>query len=360
MAAGKYNVGIIGYGLSAKTFHIPFVNAVPDFNLYAIVQRSPKPDDDASKDWPKTKAYRSTEEMMGDDQVHVVVVTTAPVSHLQLAKAALLANKHVVVEKPFTPTSADAQELVDLAKSQNRILTVYQNRRWDSDFLTLKKYIKDGALGRIVEFETHFDRHRPEPPADNWKAHHAPGTGAVYDLGTHLMDQVVSLFGMPEKVTGFVGSQREVNTTGLEDSCTVLLHYASPKMLVTIKAGVVSPEVSQLRYWVRGDKGSFKKFHLDPQEDQLRKEGLRPGDKGYGIESEDKYGTLNLYRDGKISSEVAPTVEPATYTEYYRRLAAALDGDVSQVPVPPEQAVGVIRLVELARESSQQGRTLSV
>ncbi|OQU97378.1 hypothetical protein CLAIMM_03313 isoform 2 [Cladophialophora immunda] len=327
MAAGKYNVGIIGYGLSAKTFHIPFVNAVPDFNLYAIVQRSPKPDDDASKDWPKTKAYRSTEEMMGDDQVHVVVVTTAPVSHLQLAKAALLANKHVVVEKPFTPTSADAQELVDLAKSQNRILTVYQNRRWDSDFLTLKKYIKDGALGRIVEFETHFDRHRPEPPADNWKAHHAPGTGAVYDLGTHLMDQVVSLFGMPEKVTGFVGSQREV---------------------------------SQLRYWVRGDKGSFKKFHLDPQEDQLRKEGLRPGDKGYGIESEDKYGTLNLYRDGKISSEVAPTVEPATYTEYYRRLAAALDGDVSQVPVPPEQAVGVIRLVELARESSQQGRTLSV
>ncbi|EXJ66123.1 oxidoreductase [Cladophialophora psammophila CBS 110553] len=380
-ARGKYNVGIIGYGLSAKIFHIPFVNAVPDFNLYAIVQRRPKPDDDASKDWPNIKAYRSTEEMVNDDQVHVIVVTTAPESHLELAKAALLANKHgihpfrhfylnrslftnrlfkVVVEKPFTPTSAEAQELVDLAKAQNKILTVYQNRRWDSDFLTLKKYIEDGTLGRIVEFETHFDRHRPEPPTDNWKAYHAPGTGAIYDLGTHLMDQVVCLFGMPKRVTGFVGSQREVNTTGLEDSCTVLLHYDSPKMLVTVKAGVVSPEVNQLRYWVRGDKGSFKKFHLDPQEDQLRKEGLRPGDKGYGIESEDNYGTLNVCKDGKVISQVAPTVEPATYTEYYRRLAAALSGDVSQVPVAPEQAVGVIRLVELARESSQLGRTLSV
>lgn len=266
----------------------------------------------------------------------------------------------VVVEKPFTATSAEAQELVDLAKSQNRLITVYQNRRWDSDFLTLKKYIDNGTLGRIVEFETHFDRHRPEPPADNWKAHHAPGTGAVYDLGTHLMDQVVHLFGMPQRVTGFVGSQREINTTGLEDSCTVLLHYDARKLLVTVKAGVVSPEVNQLRFWVRGDRGSFKKFHLDPQEDQLRKQGLKPGDHGYGIESEDHHGVLNLDQgNGKIVSEVAPTVEPPTYTAYYSRLAAALNGDVSKIPVSPEDAVNVIRLVELARESSRLGQTLS-
>jgi predicted dehydrogenase len=267
----------------------------------------------------------------------------------------------VVVEKPFTTTSAEAQELVDLAKSQGRVLTVYQNRRWDSDFLTLKKYIDDGTLGRIVEFETHFDRHRPEAPGDSWKAHHAPGTGAVYDLGTHLMDQVVHLFGMPQRVTGFVGSQREVNTTGLEDSCTVLLHYDDRKLLVTVKAGVVSPEVNQLRYWVRGDKGSFKKFHLDPQEDQLRKEGMKPGDQKYGIESEDHHGVLCLDKSGgKIVSQVAATVEPPTYVEYYRRLAAALDGDASKVPVTPEEAVGVIKLVELARESSRLGQTLSV
>lgn len=235
---------------------------------------------------------------------------------------------------------------------------MYQNRRWDSDFLTLKKYIEDGTLGRIVEFETHFDRHRPEPPADNWKAHQAPGTGAVYDLGTHLMDQAVLLFGMPQRVTGFVGSQRAVNPTGLEDSCTVLLHYE--KMLVTVKASVVSPEVNQLRYWVRGETGSFKKFHLDPQEEQLRKQGLQPGDEGFGIEPENRYATLSVCKDGKIVSEVAPTVKPATYSEYYRRLAATLDGDASQIPVPPDQAVGVIRLVELARESSSLGKTLTV
>ncbi|KAI1612025.1 NAD binding Rossmann fold oxidoreductase [Exophiala viscosa] len=358
MPGGKYNVGIIGYGLSAKTFHIPFITAVEDFNLYAIVQRTPKPNDDASKDHPNIKLYHSTDDLFKDENVHVIVVTTAPDSHLQLAKAAMLAKKHVVVEKPFTPTSAEAQELVDVAKAQGVLITVYQNRRWDSDFLTLKKYIDDGTLGRIVEFETHFDRHRPEPPADTWKAHNIPGNGAVYDLGTHLMDQVIHLFGMPQRVTGFVGSQRESNPTGLEDSCTVLLHY--PQMLVTVKAGVVSPEVKQLRYWVRGVKGSFKKFHLDPQEDQLRKQGLKPGDKGYGLEPEESYGTLNLSKDGKFVSEVAPTVKPATYVEYYRRLAAALSRDASQIPVPPEQAVGLIRLVELARESSRLGKTLDV
>jgi predicted dehydrogenase len=267
----------------------------------------------------------------------------------------------VVVEKPFTPTSAEAQELVDLAKSKDRVLTVYQNRRWDSDFQTLKKYIDNGTLGRIVEFATHFDRHRPLESSGTWKAQHAPGTGAVYDLGTHLIDQVVHLFGMPQRVTGFVGSQREINTTGLEDSCTVLLHYDSQKLLVTVKAGVISPEVNQLRYWVRGEKGSFKKFHLDPQEDQLRKDGLKPGDQGYGIESSDHHGVLNVVQeDGKIVGEVVPTIEPPTYAEFYRRLAAALDGDASKVPVPPQEAVGVIKLVELARQSSKLWQTLTV
>lgn len=265
-----------------------------------------------------------------------------------------------MVEKPFTPTSAQARELADLAKSQGVVLTVYQNRRWDSDFLTLKKYIDDGTLGRVVEFESHFDRHRPDPPPDNWKAHNAPGTGAVYDLGTHMIDQVVFLFGLPQRITGFVGSQRAINTTGLEDSATVLLHYDN-KLLVTVKAGVVSPEVDQLRFWVRGEKGSFKKFHLDPQEDQLRKEGMKPGDANYGIEQESHHAVLNTVTDGKITSSRVPTIHPPpTYVEYYRRLAEALHGDHARVPVPVEEAVQVIRLVELARQSSEEGRTLQV
>lgn len=265
----------------------------------------------------------------------------------------------MIVEKPFTPTSEEAQKLVELAQQQNVLLTVYQNRRFDSDFLTLRKYIEDGSLGRVVEFETHFDRHRPDMPANTtWKIVARPGVSVVYDLGSHLMDQVVHLFGIPQRITGFVGTQRENNNSGVADACTILLHYHDG-LLATVKAGVVSPETDQLRYWVRGTKGSFRKCHLDPQEDQL-KDGLRPGDKGYAIEPEDRHATLNVSQDGKITSKVVPTVEPATYVEFYRRFASALNGSAGQIPVTGLDAVTLIRLIELAHRSSQEGRTLDV
>lgn len=264
----------------------------------------------------------------------------------------------VVVEKPFTPTSREADELVSLANQQKKLLTVYQNRRWDADFLTLSKCIKDGSLGRVVDFETHFDRHRPEVPSSaGWKYRVQSGGGVVYDLGTHLMDQVIHLFGAPKRITGFVGSQRNPNPTGFEDSCTIHLHYDG--MMATARASVVSPEVNQLRYWVRGDKGSFKKFHLDCQEEQL-KAGIKPGENGYGTEPEDRYGVLTTSQDGKFKSQVVPTLEPPTYAEFYRKLARALAGDTAQLPVDPTEATLVIRLVELAKESSNSGKTLDV
>ena len=198
--------------------------------------------------------------MVAEPEVEVAVVTTAPTSHFEIAKLALENGKHVIVEKPFTPTSKEASELIAIAKQHKRLLTVYQNRRWDSDFLTLLKLLEERTLGRLVEFETHFDRHRPQAPSpeSTWKAKFLPGGGAVYDLGTHLIDQAVLAFGLPDKVTGFVGSQREQNPGEVEDSCTVLLHYQTG-LLVTVKAAVVSPEEKQLRYWVRGDKGSYQK-----------------------------------------------------------------------------------------------------
>ena len=367
MASKQFRVGIIGYGLSAKIFHIPFINAVNDFKLYAIVQRSPKPEDDAGKDWPDVKVCKSAEELCNDPDVDVVVVTTAPISHYELSKMAIEKGKHVVVEKPFTPTSKEAYELADLAKSKGTLLTVYQNRRWDQDFLTLKKILADGTLGRVVEFETHFDRHRPEAPkTERWKDKQAPGTGAVYDLGTHLMDQVVELFGMPASVTGFVGSQRKGQGEGsLEDSCTIVLRYKRAEdgegglgLLVTVKAGVVSCEERQLRYWVRGEKGSWKKFGLDVQEDQL-KAGLRPGDQGYAVEVE--AGELTVVNSqGKTESSRLSGVEPKTYCEFYRRLAAALKGSKEEIPVEATRAAEVIRLVEMARESSRLGKTMEV
>ncbi|EAW12594.1 putative NAD binding Rossmann fold oxidoreductase [Aspergillus clavatus NRRL 1] len=360
MASKTWNVGVVGYGFSAKIFHIPFVTEVPQLKLYAIVQRTPKSDDYAEKDHPGIKSYRSAEEMIKDPAVDVVIITTAPDSHYALTKLALEHGKHVVCEKPFTPTSQEADELVTIAQQQNKLLAVFQNRRWDADFVTLSKLVKNGSLGRVVEFETHFDRHRPEEPAvdaSKWKNKVIPGGSAIYDLGTHLLDQAVHLMGMPERVTAFVGSQRAVNTSGFEDSFTVLLHYKNG-LLVTAKAGVVSPEVEQLRYWVRGEKGSFKKFHLDIQEDQL-KAGMRPGDNGYAREPSDRYGTLITIQDGKPVREVVPTVEPPTYTEYYRKLARALAGE-GDLPASGAEAREVIRLIELAKESSKLGKTMDV
>lgn len=262
MSSKTFNVAVVGYGLSAKVFHIPLILAVPDFKLYGIVQRSPKPNDDASKDHPGVKLYRSVDEVYQDPDVDVVVITSIPGTHYDMCKRALEAGKNVVVEKPFVPTAQEADELCRIAKENSKLLTVYQNRRWDSDYVTLRQIMEKGLLGDIAEFETHFDRHRPEPPADTWKAVDAPGHGSIYDLGTHLIDQVYHSFGMPQSVTGFITTQRRGVQDGSHDSHTVILHYN--KMLVTVKAGVVSPEVEQLRYWVRGTKGCFKKVFSPP------------------------------------------------------------------------------------------------
>ena len=374
MPSSKYRVSIIGYGLSAKVFHIPLIQVVPEFELYAIVQRHPRTEDDAEKDHPSIKSFRSSEEMVKDPAIDVVIVTTIPTTHFELCKLALEHGKHVVVEKPFSVTSKEATELIGIAKKNDRLLTVYQNRRWDTDFLTLSELLNKGILGRVVEFETHFDRHRPDAPAGHttWKAQQLPGGGAAYDLGTHLIDQVMVSFGLPEKITGFVGSQRAHNPEDIEDSCTLLLHYDSKGLLATIKAGVVSPEVEQLRYWIRGEKGSYKKvalsrlasrkrltliqFHLDCQEDQL-KAGKKPGDSGFGIESKKCAGILTVIRDGRPMSEPCPNIEPLTYATFYSELAKAVAGQ-GDVPVVPEGPRDVIRLIELARLSTKEGRTL--
>jgi len=294
----------------------------------------------------------------------MVVLTTTPDSHSDLATQAMRAGKHVLVEKPFTPTSAEAYQLCQAARDNNVLLTVYQNRRWDADFLTLKALVDENALGRIVEFESHFDRHRPEmPAAQSWKTDPA-SYSAVFDLGTHLLDQVVSIYGLPARITGFVGTQRLNNTSGLEDSFTALLHYngeGGAGMTATCKAAVVSAEETQLRFWVRGDKGSFKKSGLDVQEDQL-KSGLRPGDEGYGVETEAKHGVVtSVGEGGKIEARTAKPVESMGYTAFYEQFAKALDArDEKLVPVDPRVAADVIRLCELMRRSSEEGKTLEV
>ena len=259
MASKPFNATVIGYGLSAKVFHIPLILALPnEFKLYGVVQRSPKPDNDASKDHPGIKLFRSVDDVYKDPDVDLVVITSTPVTHFQMCKDALEAGKNVVVEKPFVPTAKEADQLIEIQKKSGKVLAVYQNRRWDADYRTLRKIMDEGSLGDIAEFETHFDRHRPEPPSTaSWKAEEAPGNGAIFDLGTHLIDQVYHTFGMPKKVTGFLYQQRRGVEGGPHDAFTAILQYNG--MMATARAGVVGPEVEQLRFWVRGTKGSFKK-----------------------------------------------------------------------------------------------------
>jgi len=227
-------------------------------------------------------------------------------------------------------------------------------------FLTVRKILDEGTIGRCVEFETHFDRYKPVRP-DTWKGTlgMAQAGGVVYDLGTHLLDQAYVLFGMPETVNAVFENQR---SDGAEepDSITVLLRYGNGGPLVTAKAGVMSVETKQLRYWVRGTKGSFKKLHLDVQEDQL-KAGLKPGDKGFGIESDESSGSLVVLEGDKPKESVLKNVEPLTYATLYSEFAKAVEGGgEAVVPVKASQARDVLKIIEAARESSKSEKTVKL
>lgn len=298
--------------------------------------------------------------MFADPSIDIIIITTTPDTHFSFTKAALEAGKHVLVEKPFVPTSVEAQRLIEISAKTGKLVCVYQNRRWDSDFLTVRKLIKDGKLGRVVEFETHFDRYKPVRP-ETWKGKlgmdHAGGV--IYDLGTHLIDQAYVLFGLPKSVTAVFTNQRN---DGEEepDSITVLLNYGVAGPLVTAKAGVMCIETEQLRYWVRGTEGSFKKFHLDVQEDQL-KEGLKPGDKGFGIESDDHSGKLVVLEGDKPKQSVFKNVEPETYAKLYVGFSKAIEGGGEKgIPVKASEARDVLRIIEAARESAKSGKSVNL
>jgi len=268
-----------------------------------------------------------------------------------------------MVEKPFVPTAKESQELITISDKTGKLICVYQNRRWDTDFLTFQKLQREGTLGRIVEFETHFDRYKPERPP-TWKGSlsmdHAGGV--VYDLGTHLIDQAVVAFGMPSEVTGIFANQRGDDAEE-PDSITALLKYSSGTnkgLLVTVKAGVMCVETEQLRYWVRGTKGSYKKYHLDVQEDQL-KAGLKPGDEGFGIEGEENSGKLVVMEGDKPKGSVLKNVHPETYATLYDGFAKAVEkDDQSLIPVKASEARDVLSIIEAVRLSAKSGKTVSL
>lgn len=307
-----------------------------------------------------------------------MIVTTPPETHFPFTRQALEADKHVLVEKPFVPSSGEAATLAALAHEKSLLLCVYQNRRWDSDFLTVRQLLADGVLGRIVELDTHFDRYRPAKPAaaaaSTWKAslELERGGTAVYDLGAHLVDQAYALFGPPRSVFAKFLSQRDGVTSGsllnknqslAIDSVAAHLYYENG-LIVNVRIGVISAEARQPRFWLRGSQGSYRKFGLDPQEDQLRTPGgPRPGDAQYGREDPKSAGKLSVVgADGAtISEREHPTVEPQTYSKIYELFGEALrSGKEEDVPVPASQARDVLRIIEAMKESAKSSREVEV
>jgi predicted dehydrogenase len=346
--------------MSAKVFHIPLIQTTPSFRLAAIVQRSPAPGNSAPADHPEAKHHTSVDTLLADPTIDIIVVTTPPDSHFNLCTSALQAGKHVFVEKPFVPTSAQATQLIATAQKANKLLCVYQNRRWDSDFLTFRKLQKDGTLGRIVEFETHFDRLKAVKP-ETWKGQLTMdnGGGVIYDLGTHLIDQAYVAFGLPASVTAVFANQRGEAAGAEPDAFTVMLQYKDG-LLVTAKAGIMSIDTAQLRYWVRGTKGSYKKYHLDCQEDQL-KAGLKPGDASFGVEDKSLSGSLTTLVQDKPVTNVFPNIEPETYGALYAGFAKAVESNNEElVPVKASEARDVLRIIEAARESGKTGKTVAL
>ena len=348
--------------MAAKVFHIPLIAVTPSMKLHTIVQRAPTASNSAAKDHSDVKVVSSADALFADSAIDIVIVTSTPETHFSFTKAALEAGKHVLVEKPFVPTAAEAQRLIDIAQQSKKLLCVYQNRRWDTDFLTFRKLQRDGVFGRLVEFETHFDRYRAERP-DTWKGTLGMNNagGVVYDLGTHLIDQVVVAFGMPQEVTGIFANQR--GDEGEPDSITALLHYTEGKtkgLLATVKAAVISPETAQLRYWVRGTKGSFRKYHLDVQEDQL-KAGMKPGDEGFGVESDDMSGRVVVVEGDTPNEAILKNVEPETYAALYHHFVKAIDQeDAEAVPVKASEARDVLSIIEAVRESATRKMTMAL
>ena len=347
MSGRNIKVGLIGFGLAGKVFHAPNISAVEGLELAAIVERS---GNRSMAEYPASRTVRSFEELLAVPGIELVVVATPSGTHFSMAKQALLANKHVVIDKPFAATSAEARELDAIARSQGLVVTAFHNRRFDGDFRTVVKLLGEGTLGRLVEYEAHYDRYRPEPRLDGWKEQDLPGNGMLFDLGSHLMDQALTLFGTPRSITAELLMQRP--GVRVNDGFDVTLHYDSLRVKLASSMYKLEPG---LRFGLYGTLGSFVKFGVDPQEEALNR-GERPGAPGWGEEPAEQWGTLHTMTNGAASRRALRT-EAGDYTAYYANVRDAIRG-TAKLAVTAEEATRLIRALELTAESSRAGRMI--
>ncbi|MFS2012952.1 oxidoreductase [Azospirillum sp. CT11-132] len=330
------SVGLLGFGLAGSVFHAPLIQCEPRLRLTAIASSRT---DDIRRAAPEAVAT-TADAVIADPSIDLVVIATPNTSHAPLAREALLAGKHVVIDKPMATTAAEADELIDLAKRQGRLLTVFHNRRWDNDFLTLRACLDKGEVGRPYHYEAHFDRFRPQIK-QGWREQTLAGSGVLFDLGAHLIDQALTLFGMPDRILADVGSQRP--DAQVDDWFHIVLGYGRMRAILHCGTVVCRPGP---RFQLHGDRGSFLKHGMDGQEAALRA-GRLPTEAGWGGDDPENFALL-VQADG---TERRVETIPGDYPAFYRGVAASiLDG--APPPVTAEQARDVLTVLEAVRKAA--------
>lgn len=345
----KIRTGLTSFGMSGRVFHAPFLESNPDYILKTILERSPK---GSKEKYPDVNIVRSYDELLSDNTIDLIVVNTPDHTHYELTKKALKAGKHVVVEKPFVVNSTHGEELNKIAEENGLVLSVFQNRRWDGDFLTVEKVIKEGLLGRLVEYEAHFDRYRNFIKENTWKEKKGKGTGVLYNLGAHLIDQALVLFGLPELVTANIRAFRDGGE--VNDYFDIRLEYQSFRVILKSSYLVREPGP---RFILNGTNGSFVKYGTDPQEEMLNK-GFEPNGANWGVEKKEFWGLLNASVKGKDVKKRIKT-QPGNYNRFYSNVSKAIKG-VEKLAVKPEEALNVIRIIEMALQSDHEKRSVKV
>ncbi|CAK7055373.1 oxidoreductase [Providencia huaxiensis] len=337
-------VGVIGYGYASKTFHASFLGFLKEYDLTAISTSDPNK---VKADWPNVNVVASPEAIFADNDIELVVIPTPNETHFPLAKAALSAGKHVVVDKPFTLDVAQAEQLKQQAEQSGKLLSIYHNRRWDSGFLTVKKILQDGCLGDIKYYESHFDRYRPMV-RQRWREANIPGSGIWYDLGPHLLDQVLQYFGKPMGITADLAMIRP-NAEAV-DYFHVILQYATKKVVLHATTLAAAPMPI---YVIHGMNGSYVKYGLDPQEDCL-KSGMKPEGEKWGVD--DNTGIVTLSQGEALITQPWPN-EKGNYGGYYQAIYDAIRHNKPN-PVTPSEAIDIMKLIEAGIRSATEKRTI--
>lgn len=341
--------GIASFGMSGYVFHAPLLHINTGFEIKSILERKTN----NSKDkYSYAKILRSCDDLCADKDIELIIVNLPDYLHFDFAKKSLLAGKHVVIEKPFTQTSEQADELIQLAKKQGLVLSVFQNRRWDSDFLTVQSLINDKAFGTLVEYEAHFDRYRNIIAEDSWKESKETGAGTLFNLGSHLIDQAIVLFGKPQAVFADIRTTRP--NSQIDDNFELILSY--PNLKVSLKASYLVREPGP-KYLIHGTEGSFLKWGMDRQEQDL-KDGLIPEGDAWGREDKELWGILNTDIDGKHFKGTIESKQ-GNYMGFYNNIYDAIRNG-AELNVKPEEAADVIRIIEAAIISNKEGQVIKL